>query len=46
MVLTAQELSGQAFAYGSTYFFLQAGLSSSDSYKLNFGGTALAFLAT
>jgi MFS transporter, SP family, general alpha glucoside:H+ symporter len=46
MVLAAQELSGQAFAYGSTYFFLQAGLNSSDSYKLNLGGTALAFLAT
>lgn len=46
MVLSAQQLSGEAFAYGSTYFFSQAGLSPSDSYKLNFGGTAIAFVAT
>ncbi|KUJ23730.1 general substrate transporter [Mollisia scopiformis] len=46
MVLAAQELSGEAFAYGSTYFFTQAGLSSSNSYKLNFGGTGVAFAAT
>ncbi|KAG0652307.1 maltose permease MAL31 [Hyphodiscus hymeniophilus] len=46
MVLAAQELSGEAFAYGSTYFFIQAGLSPSNSYKLNFGGTAVAFVGT
>ena len=46
MVLAAQELSGEAFAYGSTYFFSQAGLNPSDSYKLNFGGTGIAFVAT
>lgn len=46
MVLAAQVLSGEVFAYGSTYFFTQAGLSPSNSYKLSFGGTALAFVAT
>jgi MFS transporter, SP family, general alpha glucoside:H+ symporter len=46
MVLAAQQLSGEAFAYGSTYFFSQAGLSPSDSYKLNFGGSGIAFVAT
>ncbi|KAJ5620937.1 general substrate transporter [Penicillium lagena] len=46
MVLMAQTLSGEQFAYGSTYFFTQAGLSSSDSYKLNFIGFAVAFVAT
>ncbi|KAH8801352.1 general substrate transporter [Xylogone sp. PMI_703] len=46
MVLSAQSLAGEAFAYGSTYFFTQAGFSSSDSYKLNFGGYAVAFVAT
>jgi MFS transporter, SP family, general alpha glucoside:H+ symporter len=46
MVLAAQCLSGEVFAYGSTYFFSQAGFSSSDTYKLNFGSMAVAFIAT
>lgn len=46
MVLAAQALSGESFAYGSTYFFTQAGLSSSNAYKLNFGASAVAFVAT
>lgn len=46
MVLAAQSLSGQPFAYGSTYFFTQAGLSPSNSYKLNFGASAVPFVAT
>ncbi|TXT04299.1 hypothetical protein VHUM_04186 [Vanrija humicola] len=46
MVLAAQPLSGELFAYGSTYFFRQAGLSATDTYKLNFGSTAVAFVGT
>jgi SP family general alpha glucoside:H+ symporter-like MFS transporter len=46
VVLAAQALSGESFAYGSTYFFTQAGLSSANSYKLNFGASAVAFVAT
>lgn len=34
---------GAQFAYSATYFFQQAGLSSDDSYKLNLGGTGIAF---
>ncbi|SPN99065.1 probable alpha-glucoside transport protein [Cephalotrichum gorgonifer] len=37
---------GSSFAYSATYFFQQAGLSSGDSYKLNLGGTAIAFCGT
>lgn len=37
---------GAQFAYSATYFFQQAGLSSDDSYKLNLGGTAIAFCGT
>jgi SP family general alpha glucoside:H+ symporter-like MFS transporter len=39
-----QVLSGSAFAYNSTYFFSQIGLSSNITYNLNVGGTALALL--
>ena len=46
MVLTAQALSGETFAYGSTYFFTQAGFSSANAYKLNFGASAVAFVGT
>jgi MFS transporter, SP family, general alpha glucoside:H+ symporter len=46
MALSSQTLCGQPFAYSSTYFLTQAGLNSSDVYKLNFGSTALSFLAT
>jgi SP family general alpha glucoside:H+ symporter-like MFS transporter len=46
MSLCSQCFSGEIFAYGSTYFLVQAGLKSSDAYKMNFGATGLAFLAT
>ena len=41
-----QVLSGSTFAYGPTYFFEQAGMSASDAYKMNLGGTAIAFVGT
>ncbi|KAK9326350.1 general substrate transporter [Lipomyces orientalis] len=41
-----QVLSGLNFAYNSTYFFQQIGLSTSQTYKLNIGGTAIALLGT
>ena len=37
MILAAQTLAGEAFAYNATYFFTQAGLEASDAYKMNFG---------
>lgn len=37
---------GAQFAYSATYFFQQAGLNSEESYKLNLGGTAIAFIGT
>ncbi|CAK7207874.1 hypothetical protein SEUCBS139899_010689 [Sporothrix eucalyptigena] len=37
---------GAQFAYSSTYFFEQAGLSADDAYKLNLGGTGIAFIGT
>lgn len=37
---------GAQFAYSATYFFQQAGLSPDDSYKLNLGGTGIAFCGT
>lgn len=37
---------GAQFAYSATYFFQQAGLSSADAYKLNLGGTGIAFCGT
>lgn len=46
MALSAQCLSGEAFAYTNTYFTTQAGLSASNAYKMNFGGTSIAFVAT
>jgi SP family general alpha glucoside:H+ symporter-like MFS transporter len=42
----AQVLSGNNFAYGGTYFFEQAGMVASDSYKLGFGSTAMSLLGT
>lgn len=46
VVFAGQILSGSQFAYNGTYFFEQAGMSTSDSYKLNLGGTAIAFVGT
>ena len=41
-----QMLAGAQFAYGPSYFFLQAGMSTDNAYKVGVGGTALAFLGT
>lgn len=41
-----QMLAGAQFAYGPTYFFLQAGMNVDDAYKVGIGSTALAFLGT
>ncbi len=41
-----QIASGAQFAYSATYFFQQAGLVSEDAYKLNLGGTAIAFCSS
>lgn len=41
-----QVMSGSTFAYGPTYFFEQAGMAPSNAYKINVGGTALAFTGT
>ncbi|RFU36206.1 hypothetical protein B7463_g84, partial [Scytalidium lignicola] len=46
IIMTSQALAGESFAYGSTYFFMQAGLSPDNSYKLNVGGSSLAFVGT
>jgi SP family general alpha glucoside:H+ symporter-like MFS transporter len=37
---------GIQFAFSTMYFFQQAGVSSSASYKLNLRGTAISFLGT
>jgi SP family general alpha glucoside:H+ symporter-like MFS transporter len=41
-----QMLAGAQFAYGPSYFFLQAGMSVDDAYKVGVGSTALAFVGT
>ncbi|KAK9453088.1 putative alpha-glucoside transport protein [Dipodascopsis uninucleata] len=41
-----QVLAGSQFAYSPTYFFEQAGMDTSQAYKMNIGGTALAFFGT
>ncbi|KAJ5669632.1 general substrate transporter [Penicillium macrosclerotiorum] len=46
MALAGQVLAGLPFAYSPTYFFEQAGLSASNSYKLGLAGAALAFIGT
>jgi len=46
VALAGQVLSGSTFAYSASYFFSQAGLSPTDTYKLNLGGTAIAFTGT
>lgn len=42
----SQMLSGAQFAYGPSYFFIQAGMSADNAYKVGIGSTALAFLGT
>lgn len=39
-------LSGSTFAYGPTYFFQQAGISTDNSYQIAVGGTGIAFIGT
>jgi len=46
LTFAGQVMSGSTFAYGPTYFFEQAGMAPSNAYKMNVGGTALAFLGT
>ncbi|KAL7807060.1 general substrate transporter [Trichoderma aethiopicum] len=46
LTLASQSLVGQPLAYNATYFFVQAGLSASDAYKMNFGNMGIAFVAT
>ncbi|KAH6605288.1 rna 3 -terminal phosphate cyclase [Trichoderma cornu-damae] len=46
LLLSSQTLVGQVLSYNATYFFVQAGLSASDAYKMNFGNMGVAFVAT
>ncbi len=46
VIFAGQVLSGSSFAYSATYFFEQAGMSAANAYKVNVGGTAVAFIAT
>jgi SP family general alpha glucoside:H+ symporter-like MFS transporter len=42
MAFAGQMFSGLAFAYNSTYFFQQVGLTPKQTYRLNIGGTCMA----
>lgn len=46
MTFAGQALSGAIFAYGPTYFFIQAGISADNSYGIATGGTGMAFIGT
>lgn len=46
MTFAGQILSGATFAYGPTYFFQQAGISTDKSYGIAVGGTGVAFVGT
>ena len=46
MTFAGQVLSGSTFAYGPTYFFQQAGISTNKTYQIAVGGTAIAFVGT
>ncbi|KAK9243101.1 general substrate transporter [Lipomyces tetrasporus] len=46
IVFAGQITSGICFAYNSTYFFQQVGLTTAETYRLNVGGNALAFFGT
>jgi len=46
VAFAGQTLSGASFAYNSTYFFQQVGLSTDETYKLNLAGTGLALAGT
>ncbi|KAK9478017.1 general substrate transporter [Lipomyces japonicus] len=45
-IMAGQVMSGTTFAYSPTYFFTLAGLSAGDAYKMNLGGTGVAFCGT
>lgn len=46
MTFAGQILSGSPFAYGPTYFFQQAGISTRYTYQIAVGGTGMAFVGT
>ncbi|KAJ8103406.1 hypothetical protein POJ06DRAFT_264235 [Lipomyces tetrasporus] len=46
LVFAGQIIFGICFAYHSTYFFQQVGLTTAQTYKLNVGGTSLALVGT
>ncbi|GAB7354190.1 hypothetical protein MBLNU459_g4742t1 [Dothideomycetes sp. NU459] len=46
MTFAGQVLSGSTFAYGPTYFFTQAGISTDNAYQVAVGGTGIAFIGT
>ncbi|GMK59736.1 hypothetical protein CspeluHIS016_0803420 [Cutaneotrichosporon spelunceum] len=46
VAFAGQVLSGSSFAYNSTYFFQQVGLTTDATYNLNVGGTGLALSGT
>ncbi|KAL7927389.1 general substrate transporter [Trichoderma austrokoningii] len=46
VVFAGQVLSGLNFAYNSTYFFQQVGLTTSQTYHLNVGGNGMALFGT
>ncbi|KAH8663958.1 maltose permease MAL31 [Xylariales sp. PMI_506] len=46
MAFAGQMFSGLAFAYNSTYFFQQVGLTPSQTYRVNIGGTVMALSGT
>lgn len=46
VVFAGQQLSGAVFAYTPTYFFLQAGVSTENSFTIAIGSTAMAFIGT
>ncbi|KAL2672668.1 hypothetical protein Neosp_013382 [[Neocosmospora] mangrovei] len=46
IVFAGQQLSGAVFAYTPTYFFIQAGISTDNAFKIAIGSTAMAFLGT
>ncbi|KAK7704403.1 hypothetical protein SLS64_008590 [Diaporthe eres] len=46
VAFAGQMLSGAQFAYGPSYFYLQAGMSVDDAYKLAVVSPALAFIGT
>lgn len=46
LTFAGQVMSGSTFAYGPTYFFTQAGISTNNAYQVAVGGTGIAFIGT